>query len=291
MARTLDAFVAENPDMLVVVANGNEGPNAGTVLTPATAKNIVAVGALSGANDVASFSSLGPTKDGRIKPTLVAPGTAVVSASADVACGEVSKSGTSMAAPIVAGGAALVRQYFTEGFYPSGTRRAEDALTPSASLLKAVLLAGAEAVGGGNTQGPIPAMGQGFGRVNLDHALYFAGDATGLFVKDDRAGLEQGQAAVLTVDVEAGSDLKVALTWSDPPPGPGAGSVLVNDLNLTVSGPAGSFKGNFLQNGQSAPGGGFDSVNVEELVLIAAAPAGRYTITVSGPNIPLGPQP
>lgn len=51
--------------------------------------------------------------------------------------------GTSMAAPVVAGSLALVRQYFADGWYPSGAPQAASAFLPSAPLLKAVLL-GAE---------------------------------------------------------------------------------------------------------------------------------------------------
>ena len=48
--------------------------------------------------------------------------------------------GTSMATPIAAGAAILVRQYFTDGWYPGGAANASAAYQPSAALLKAVLL-------------------------------------------------------------------------------------------------------------------------------------------------------
>ena len=48
--------------------------------------------------------------------------------------------GTSMATPIAAGNAALVQQYFQEGWYPTGTATAANAILPSAALIKAVLL-------------------------------------------------------------------------------------------------------------------------------------------------------
>lgn len=48
--------------------------------------------------------------------------------------------GTSMSTPIVAGGAVLVRQYFTDGWYPSGAAVPADAFAPSAPLLKAVMM-------------------------------------------------------------------------------------------------------------------------------------------------------
>ena len=45
-----------------------------------------------------------------------------------------------MSTPVVAGAVALVRQYFTEGWYPSGTKTPSSAYTPSGALLKAVVL-------------------------------------------------------------------------------------------------------------------------------------------------------
>lgn len=48
-----------------------------------------------------------------------------------------------MAAPVVAGSAALVRQYFTDGFYPTGAKEPGNAFTPSGVLVKAALMGGA----------------------------------------------------------------------------------------------------------------------------------------------------
>ena len=80
--------------------------------------------------------------------------------------------GTSMATPVVAGSAALLRQYFTDGFWPSGAANPSDSFVPSAALLRAVLIGGAVSVGGveANTGLPIdppPSTRQGFGRLWL----------------------------------------------------------------------------------------------------------------------------
>ena len=94
---------------------------------------------------MAAFSSRGPCDDRRIKPDIVAPGTDIVSTRSDIAPDDhfwglvddnpayAYMGGTSMACPLVAGCAALVRQYFVD----------ERDTSPSAALLKATLVNGA----------------------------------------------------------------------------------------------------------------------------------------------------
>ena len=77
-----------------------------------------------------------------------------------------------MSTPVVAGSAALLRQYFTDGFWPSGAANPADAFVPSAALLRAVLIGGAVAIDGmeDNTGLPVdppPSSRQGFGRLDL----------------------------------------------------------------------------------------------------------------------------
>ncbi|MCX7830815.1 MAG: S8 family serine peptidase, partial [Acidobacteria bacterium] len=82
-SRSADIFSYNNDDFLFFFAAGNRGAYGNyTVNTPATAKNVVAVGATTngsaGSNAIASFSSKGPCKDGRLKPDVVAPGQYIV---------------------------------------------------------------------------------------------------------------------------------------------------------------------------------------------------------------------
>ncbi len=97
--------------VVVVAAAGNEGPDGGTVNAPGEAALSICVGAVDSNNDVASFSSRGPTADYRAGVDLVAPGVNIVSLDYSDSSGYVSMSGTSQATPHVSGVAALLLSY------------------------------------------------------------------------------------------------------------------------------------------------------------------------------------
>jgi len=96
----------------VVVCNtmGNERNGngvVGTLITPADADSILSVGAVSFAQTLASFSSTGPTNDGRTKPDVVAPGVGITDAHVPNLYGSFDQ-GTSFSTPLTAGSAALM---------------------------------------------------------------------------------------------------------------------------------------------------------------------------------------
>lgn len=297
-ARDVDAFVYEHPDMLVIFNTGNLGSNAPTppssLSAPGSAKNTLQVGgtraATSSMNDdvIAEFTLFGPTRDGRIKPDLVAAAR-VTGANADFdndpnTCDVGLDLGTSWSSPTVAGAAALVRQYYTDGFYPSGKRTAAHAFVPSAALMKATLIAAARPVlkrrdlttNKTVTALPVPSPEQGWGFPVLDEALYFDGDARRTRVVDvpTANGLARGESRTIRVEARPGTPLKAVLVWTDPPASVRAVGdttpVLVNDLDLRVGSNVSSDRLN----------------NVE--VMTVENPSGALDITVTAHSIGFG---
>lgn len=294
-----DRGLRDNESLLFVVAAGNQGSAAGSIGTPGNSKSALTVGRVGhgGSLTVVGSSSRGPTDDGRIKPDIMAPGSSIVSAAGDTnstgaaeAPATQTMSGTSMSTPTVSGGAALMRQYFSEGWYPRGSRNAADALNPSGTLMKAVLLNGTNAIttNFGNNN-------YGWGRIWLDGNLYFSTTTAGgddnrrlrLFERTQLSGIRTGQVHDYVINgVAAGQELRATLTWADVPGLPGAAIALVNNLDLEVIGPGGTYLGNVLAAGVSTTGGVADVRNTVEQVRLSAPAAGSYTIRVRGTNVP-----
>jgi hypothetical protein len=309
IVRDAQSTVAGNQSLIVVFAAGNDGPGADTVSSPGTAKNVLTVGAsenvrqtgLDGcgvdntgadsAADLIDFSSRGPVNaaggDGRTKPDIVAPGTHVQAGipqsnyDGSGVCDQywpagqtlyAWSSGTSHATPAVAGGSALVYQWFLN-----------HALTaPSPAMTKAFLMSSAAYMTGVGTNDTLPSNNQGMGRMDLGRA--FDGvprmliDGTQLFTAT-------GQSYVLTGSIaQSTSPFRVTLAWSDAP-GPTSGAPWVNNLDLTVAVGGKTYKGNVFSGANSIVGGSADAKNNVESVFLPAGTKGAFTATVRATNI------
>jgi hypothetical protein len=270
-----DEYLYDHPEFLVLFAAGNSGLQGyGSVGSPSVGKNTVTVGATetghntsntpySDPNNMAFFSGIGPTYDGRIKPDVCAPGFYLYSALAPdrtvvgdaETCDVVTKGGTSMATPVTAGNSALIRQYFTDPkFWQTECARYASAdsckaFSPSGTLVKAMLIGSGNPMNAYITRGksatvPYTELGvppdyfQGYGRVQLNNVLPLSGTTPPdqrLYV-EDQVEVEENSERVYSVTVTDSSvQLRFGVSWYDPPNMFYSSKVLLNDLGKFIS--------------------------------------------------------
>jgi len=235
------------------------------------------------------FSSRGPVVDGRIKPDIVAPGSNILSVRSSVATGTgwgvynddyMFNGGTSMSTPLVAGCAALVRQYYTD----------EESISPSSSLLKATLINGATDMEGQhepkNDAGTVPNNDQGWGRVNVMNSIFPSYPREMKYVDRISGFNETNQSHSFSYGVRTGEPLRINMVYTDFPALTSAGG-LVNDLDLRVTAPDDTvYYGNSLTDGWSQPNpSSFDRINNLEAVYIQDPQEGVYTVDVISYNL------
>jgi len=254
-----------------------------SIAPPAGAKNHLTVGAVNSNDDsMTSFSSWGPTDDGRIKPDVCAPGCrtngGVTSCSALSDTAYIALCGTSMAAPTVCGLAALVLEDFRAQFPGQPL--------PRNALLRALFAHTAVDLGN-----PGPDYQYGYGSVRVRAAVDLLRSAA--FAE---ASVDQGDRYIRTVTIAPGTpELRTTLAWDDVPAAPNAAVALVNDLDLEVTGPDGiryyPWTLDPLDPAAPAVRTQADHRNNIEQVVVTEPAAGEWTIAVVGTSVPDGPQP
>ncbi len=256
------------------------GPVTSVGLT-ASSKNIITVGAIDSNRFIASFSSQGPTRDGRVKPDVVAVGVNTYSTFPSNTYGTLS--GTSMSSPVVTGISGMLTEQWHKTFSNAN---------PLPVQMKAVIIAGADDLG---RPGPDFVYGFGLADAKASADLIIADGATGKRMKLDSVG--QGSQISYPITVGSQQNLRVVLAWTDPEvlnlgDTDLAGKTLVNDLDLKLTDPNGNTVLPYVLDANN-PGNnatrGVNSVdNVEEVEVANAAP-GTYTATVSGKALGAGP--
>ncbi len=300
----IDKFSHENEEDMVAFAVTNTS----TLRSPENAKNVLAVGATMNATEEDldffeehGYGGTGPTIDGRRKPEIYAPGRTVWAAAQSYTsnpedwpnfCRGRGAGGTSMACPSIVSVASLMREYFMEGWYPSGAPMAEDAFTPSGALMRATLINSTHDLLGVSGY---PSDREGWGRIQMNLGMKLGEDSPiDQYLQDFRhtEGLNTGQERIYTFAVGDDSlDLKVTMAFSDYPAEVSANPAVVNDLDLHLTSPSGQeYWGNWFSDGYSVPGGERDPLNSVERVVVTDPDTGVWTLRVIGENVPMGPQ-
>lgn len=282
-ARILDQQAIDLPELQHIFSSGNDGnftcgsfpPGFRTVLGGyQCAKNVITVGATDNKNQLATFSSRGPVRDGRIKPEITAMGQWVASTWTNNLYSY--NNGTSMSAPGVSGGLALLIERY---------RALHLNTNPKNGLMKSILCNGASDKGNAG-----PDYSYGFGSMNLIRSLAMIENNTYF-----NSSVAQSVTNTHSISVPANtSQLKVLLYWNDPAAAVMASQTLVNNLNLTVTGPGGTVLPYSLDttavnvNNPASPIGN-DAINNIEQVIINNPAAGNYDLKVNGATIATGP--
>lgn len=278
--------------------SGNNGYD--IIGTTGNAKNILTVGAVNAVPNgyarkedvvMTSFSSWGPTDDGRIKPDLVADGQNVLSCSSTGDNDYMVESGTSMSTPSIAGSLVLLQEYYARLFNGGFMRSAS---------LKGLAIHTADEAG----TNPGPDYKFGWGLMNTGKAAKVIGEAgannNGPAAKHLllEKNLSQGETHTYTLVAGSTGKLTATLAWTDP-----AGSVdatnkldnpapkLVNDLDIRVKSGSKLYYPWKLSGGSPSAAAfkGDNTIdNIEKIEIDSAILGQEYVLTVTNKNSLVG---
>jgi hypothetical protein len=278
---------------LPVFGAGNEGwdkfkdirPYRYNTLACGNAKNVLGVGAVeeleegySAASNVvmATYSSWGPTADGRIKPDLVACGdSGLVPATNSITSYQHGDVGTSFAAPTVTGSLGLLQELHERLYGTNGTPLL-------ASTYKGLAIHTADEAG----DDPGPDYRFGWGLMNTHSAAQLMAENAQWnskpFIKEIM--LPSREYSSFSVEADTNLPLRVTICWSDPP-----GSTLINDIDLRIIDPSGQTNFPWVLNStyhpidhRADPATKEDNTidNVEQ-VEVTNTVAGTYTVLIN----------
>ena len=259
-----------------------------TIPMDGNAKNILTVGAIDGGETVptkpsdikmSSYSSWGPTDDGRIKPDLVGTGDAILSSSANGDDAYSTLTGTSVSAPNVAGSLLLLQEFYARQTF---------GFTMKASTLKGLVLHSANEAG--ITQGPDYQFG--WGLLNTERAAQIlANKDQNHFVSESL--LYQNSTNTFQVVASGKSPITATISWTDPEGTPtevkpenlnNRKPKLVNDLDIRITDGKTTFSPWVLNPdipNQGATQGDNFRDNTEQVYIEKPVAGKTYTITVN----------
>jgi parallel beta-helix repeat protein len=284
-------------EIVIICSSGNEendgdcGPYPWNQVNPplATAKNTITVGAIYSDNlDHTCFSSRGPLDDGRLKPDLVAPGDEGDDATTECLFNDMIRStfpgdtyddiaGTSMSTPMVSGTVALMREMWTDLGYP--VRRPH--------TYKAVLVQTADDLGN-----PGPDYTYGHGLLDVQEAVDYVirNYPNNELVRIGWVVDNERDTVYTSVPCDAGV-LRVTLAWDDVPGTTSSTNHLINDLDLYLKSPSGSYYYAYVLN-PSSPGNnattGWNARDNVEVVEVQDPEPGKWMVFIWGWDIPSG---
>lgn len=272
-AAAYDKQIFETDTLMHIFSAGNKGtttPSAGvyqgmTARANLTgnfkqAKNLLVIGGINRENISENLSSKGPAYDGRVKPELVALG----------------EDGTSGSAALTSGSIALLEQFYQQKYKKAAP----------ASLIRATIINSADDLGA-----PQVDFVYGYGKLNVAQSLKT--------LDENRASLYEvakNQDLLIPLAIPANvAEMKLTITWNDPPAVVNAAQSLVNGIDLSLENPTGSLTLPWVLSSfphldsLSKPAvRKADVINNVQQVTLDNPSAGAYNIHVSGKRIAQG---
>lgn len=299
-----------------------------TLNYPKAAKNVIVVGAVDSANDrMTEWSNWGPTKDGRLKPDVVAGGLHDGTPTNSISVGDNFKGQPA--------GAANQQAYRASSYpyanYPGATKannpkyfygwlamtsaaaattsgavaqlveawrdRLETEIDPLPATVRAMLAQTARDLDDATPwYNPGPDYASGYGVVQIEDAIDLIG--RGQIVQGK---VVPGRPDRFAIDVPAGTtSLKFTLAWDDPPPARSSSQVLVNDLDLYVLDPNGVRYRPWILDRTNAAAGAVQNLrdwqnNLEQVMVAAETgkgplPQGTWEVVIDPYDVPEAPQ-